>query len=155
MSSIAATLPRTTREIGDWIDAECGITYESPSGLIALAYRLGMEHRKPKAVSPKLDPDTQTAFIQAYNNLLNHMGDDEERPPICVDDGAFLSMPRTVLSCPFYCQGPCCYDGSVIAATVWADRCSLSTVTLVSLGATPRCGFESGSSAAERAARTL
>jgi transposase len=76
-SWIAATLPRTTREIGAWIEAECGITYESRSGLIALLHRLGMEHRKPKAVSSKLDPDKQAAFIKAYNNLLNHLGDDE------------------------------------------------------------------------------
>ena len=38
---------------------------------------LGMEHRKPKAVSRKLDPDKQAAFIQAYENLLNQLGDDE------------------------------------------------------------------------------
>jgi transposase len=74
---ITETLPRTTREVGAWIEAECGITYESRSGLIALLHRLGMEHRKPKAVSSKLDPDKQAAFIKAYNDLLNHMGDDE------------------------------------------------------------------------------
>jgi transposase len=74
---IAATLPRTTREVGAWIETECGITYESRSGLIALLHRLGMEHRKPKAVSSKLDPDKQDAFIKTYNALLNHMGDDE------------------------------------------------------------------------------
>jgi len=45
---IAATLPRTTREIGAWIEKECGIEYEGRSGLIALLHRLGMEHRKPK-----------------------------------------------------------------------------------------------------------
>ena len=56
---IAETLPRTTREVGAWIEAECGITYDSRSGLIALLHRLGMEHRKPKAVSSKLDPDKQ------------------------------------------------------------------------------------------------
>jgi len=28
-----------------------------------------MEHRKPRAVSSKLDPDKQAAFIKAYNNL--------------------------------------------------------------------------------------
>ena len=50
---IAETLPRTTREVGAWIGTECGITYESRSGLIALLHRLGMEHRKPKAVSSK------------------------------------------------------------------------------------------------------
>ena len=62
---IAETLPRTTREVGAWIETECGITYESRSGLIALLHRLGMEHRKPKAVSSKLDPDKQAAFIKS------------------------------------------------------------------------------------------
>src|SRR5271166_5882194 len=76
-SWIAETLPRTTCEVGAWIETECGITYESRSGLIALLHRLNMEHRKPKAVSSKLDPDKQAAFIKTYNNLLNHMGDDE------------------------------------------------------------------------------
>jgi transposase len=74
---IAETLPRTTREVGGWIETECGITYESRSGLIALLHRLGMEHRKPKAVSSKLDPDKQAAFIKSYENLLNQLGDDE------------------------------------------------------------------------------
>src|SRR5476649_37173 len=74
---IAETLPRSTREVGAWIETECGITYESRSGLIPLLHRLDMEHRKPKAVSSKLDPDTQAAFIKAYENLLNQLGDDE------------------------------------------------------------------------------
>jgi transposase len=74
---IAETLPRTTREVGAWIETKCGITYESRSGLIALLHRLGMEHRKPKAVSSKLDPEKQAAFIKRYENLLNHIGDDE------------------------------------------------------------------------------
>ena len=74
---IAETLPRTTREVGVWIETECGVTYDSRSGLIALLHRLGMEHRKPKAVSSKLDPDKQAAFIKSYENLLNHIGDDE------------------------------------------------------------------------------
>jgi len=74
---MAETLPRTTREVGAWIERECGITYDSRSGLIALLHRLGMEHRKPKAVSSKLDPDKQAAFIKSYETLLNHIGDDE------------------------------------------------------------------------------
>jgi transposase len=74
---ITETLPRTTREVGAWIETECGIIYESRSGLIALLHRLGMEHRKPKAVSSKLDADKQAAFIKAYENLLNQIGDDE------------------------------------------------------------------------------
>lgn len=44
---ITETLPRTTREIGAWIERECGIAYQGRSGLIALLHRLGMEHRKP------------------------------------------------------------------------------------------------------------
>jgi transposase len=74
---VAETLPRTTQEVGAWIEKECGITYESRSGLIALLHRLGMEHRKPKAVSRKLDPEKQAAFIKAYEGLLNQRGDDE------------------------------------------------------------------------------
>jgi len=54
-SWIAATLPRTTREVGAWIARECGIEYQTRSGLIALLHRLDMEHRKPKAISRKLD----------------------------------------------------------------------------------------------------
>lgn len=74
---IAATLPRTTREIGAWIWRECGIEYEGRSGLIALLHRLGMEHRKPTAISRKLDPTKQVAFIKAYDALLNQLSADE------------------------------------------------------------------------------
>ena len=74
---ISETLPRTTREIGAWIEQECGVEYQGRSGLIALLHRLGMEHRKPKAVSRKLDPQKQAAFIKAYEDLLNHLGADE------------------------------------------------------------------------------
>lgn len=74
---ITETLPRSTREVGAWIEKECGIDYQGRSGLIALLHRLGMEHRKPKAVSRKLDPDKQAAFIKAYEALLNHLPADE------------------------------------------------------------------------------
>ena len=74
---ITETLPRTTGAVGAWIEKEFAITYESRSGLVALLHRLGMEHRKPKAVSSKLDPEKQAAFIQQYENLLNQLGDDE------------------------------------------------------------------------------
>jgi transposase len=53
---ITETLPRTTREVGAWIETERDVTYESRSGLIALLHRLDMGHHKPKAVSSKLDP---------------------------------------------------------------------------------------------------
>jgi transposase len=74
---ITETLPRTTCEVGAWIEKEFAISYESRSGLVALLHRLGMEHRKPKAVSSKLDPDKQAAFIKQYENLMNRIGDDE------------------------------------------------------------------------------
>jgi len=74
---ITEALPRTTRQIGAWIEAELGLAYQGRSGLVALLHRLGMEHRKPCAVSRKLDPARQAAFIEAYENLLNHLSDDE------------------------------------------------------------------------------
>jgi len=74
---ITAALPRTTREVGAWIARECGIAYQTRSGLIALLHRLGMEHRKPTAISRKLDPAKQAAFIKTYNALLNQLSADE------------------------------------------------------------------------------
>jgi transposase len=74
---IGETLPRTTRQIGAWIERECGVDYQSRSGLIALLHRLGMEHRKPKAISRKLDPAKQKAFIETYEALLNRLSADE------------------------------------------------------------------------------
>jgi transposase len=59
---ITETLPRSTRAIGAWIEQECGIEYQGRSGLTALLHRLGMAHRKPKAVSRKLDPEKQAAL---------------------------------------------------------------------------------------------
>src|SRR3954466_4306275 len=63
---VGDTLPRTTRMVGAWIEHEFEVVYESRSGLIALLHRLGLEHRKPEAVSRKLDPARQQAFIDAY-----------------------------------------------------------------------------------------
>ena len=61
---ISETLPRTTREVGAWIEKECGIEYRGRSGPISLLHRLGMEHRKPNTVSRKLNPEKQAAFIK-------------------------------------------------------------------------------------------
>ena len=74
---ITDALPRTSREIGAWIARECGIEYQGRSGLIALLHRLGMEHRKPTAISRKLDPAKQAAFIRSYEALLNQLPADE------------------------------------------------------------------------------
>ena len=74
---IAATLPRTTREVGAWIAREYAIEYQTRSGLIALLHRLDMEHRKPKAISRKLDPAKQAVFIKDYEALMNRIDADE------------------------------------------------------------------------------
>ncbi len=74
---IAQTLPRSTREIGAYIEKEFEVTYEERSGLIALLHRLGMVHRKPQAIPRKLDEDKQKAFIKNYNALLNGLPKDE------------------------------------------------------------------------------
>ena len=74
---IAATLPRTTRQVGAWIEAEFSIEYQTRSGLIALLHRLGMEHRKPKTISRKLDPVKQAGFIKDYEARMNQLGADE------------------------------------------------------------------------------
>src|SRR4051794_37201233 len=72
---VGDTLP--TRMVGAWIEHEFEVVYESRSGLIALLHRLGLEHRKPQAVSRKLDPARQQAFIDTYETLLKTLPDDE------------------------------------------------------------------------------
>ena len=72
-SWITNTLPRTTRHVGAWIEQEFGVVYQSRSGLVALLHRLGMEHRKPQAVSQKLDVDKQKDFIKRYGLSRSQM----------------------------------------------------------------------------------
>jgi transposase len=74
---VTEALPRTTHEIGAWIEREFGVVYESRGGLAALLNRLGLAYRKPKAVSRKLDPVRQRAFIDDYEAVQRTMGDDE------------------------------------------------------------------------------
>jgi len=74
---VAQFLPRTTRQIGAYIEREFGVVYESRSGLVALLHRLGLEYSKPEQVGRKLDPEKQRAFIEAYEDLLNSLGPNE------------------------------------------------------------------------------
>ena len=74
---VTVTLPRTTREVGAFIEQRFAISFASRSGLIAMLHRLGFVHRKPVAMSSKMDPNKQRAFIDSYDNLLNHLPDDE------------------------------------------------------------------------------
>src|SRR5208337_715136 len=74
---VASALPRTTRQIGAFIEREFGVVYESRAGLIALLHRLGLEYRKPEVIGRKLDAEKQQAFIEAYEKLRNALGPDE------------------------------------------------------------------------------
>lgn len=73
---VAETLPRTTTVVGEWIEKSYGIGY-TRSALIKLLKRVDLEYRKPKVLPRKLDPAKQQAFIKAYDDLLNNLGDDE------------------------------------------------------------------------------
>jgi transposase len=44
---VGAVWPRSTRQIGAWIEKEFGLVYESRSGLIALLHRLGLKYFQP------------------------------------------------------------------------------------------------------------
>jgi len=74
---VGAALPRSTRQIGAWIEKEFGLVYESRSGLISLLHRLGLEYHKPDVIPRKLDVEKQKAFIESYDNLLNSLADKE------------------------------------------------------------------------------
>src|SRR6202035_5520945 len=74
---VSAALPRSTCQIGAWIETEFGLVYESRSGLIALLHRLGLEYHKPDVIPRKLDEEKQKAFIESYNKLLNSLTDNE------------------------------------------------------------------------------
>src|SRR5271157_4962322 len=74
---VAQALPRTTRQVGAFIEREFGIVYESRAGLIALLHRLGLEYHKPEVIGRKLDAEKQQAFIADYEKLQNSLGPDE------------------------------------------------------------------------------
>ena len=74
---VGATLPRSTRPVGAFIEQEFGLVYESRSGLIALLHRLGLAYHKPNVIARKLDVAKQKAFIESYEKLLNSLGDNE------------------------------------------------------------------------------
>jgi transposase len=74
---VGATLPRSTRQIGAFIEREFGLVYESRSGLIALLHRLELEYHQPEVISRKLDVDKQKEFIENYDKLLNSLGANE------------------------------------------------------------------------------
>ena len=74
---VTVTLPRSTRQIGAFIEKRFAIVYESRSGLIALLHRLGLEYHKPDLIPSKLNEEKQKNFIAEYDNLLNSLADSE------------------------------------------------------------------------------
>jgi transposase len=68
---VHATLPRTTREVGAWIEKEFGAVYESRSGLIALLHRLGLEYHKADVIPRKLDG----------SDIALNLGSEDRRKP--------------------------------------------------------------------------
>jgi transposase len=74
---VTATLPRSTRQIGAFIEKKFAVVYESRSGLIALLHRLGLEYHKPDLIPSKLNEEKQKNFIAEYDNLLNSLADNE------------------------------------------------------------------------------
>lgn len=74
---VEAGAPRSTREVGSFIEQRFGVSFASRSGLIALLHRLGFVHRKPAALSSRMDAARQRRFIAAYESLLNQLPADE------------------------------------------------------------------------------
>jgi transposase len=74
---VTQALPRSTRQVGAWIQTNFGVSYASRSGLIELLHRLGFVHHRPQAISSKMDPAKQRRFIAEYASLLNHLQADE------------------------------------------------------------------------------
>jgi transposase len=74
---VGTTLPRSTRQIGAFIEREFGLVYESRSGLITLLHRLELEYHQPEVISRKLNVDKQKEFIENYDKLLNSLGANE------------------------------------------------------------------------------
>lgn len=70
------TLPRTTREIGNFIRINYGHSY-TRSGLIKLMDRLGFEWRKPVSIPSKITVEKQEEFIDAYEDRQNSLAPDE------------------------------------------------------------------------------
>lgn len=67
---------RSACEISSYIAGEFGLNY-SHSGCVKLLARLGFEYRKPKAAPRGAAPESQAAFIAAYERLLNGLEADE------------------------------------------------------------------------------
>ena len=73
---VATALPRTTRQVGAWMENRFGIVYEGRSGLIALLHHLG-SISQTQCHPAQLDEEKRKAFIEGYEKLLNSLGDDE------------------------------------------------------------------------------
>ena len=67
---------RSACEIGCYIAGEFGLNH-SHSGCVRLLARSGFEYRRPRAAPRVAAPESQAAFIAAYERLLNGLEGDE------------------------------------------------------------------------------
>jgi len=72
-SSCCQTLPRSTREIGAFIERNLA-WFTKAARIDRLAAPAGLEYHKPEVIGRKLDTEKQQAFIEAYEKLLNSLG---------------------------------------------------------------------------------
>ena len=69
-------LYQTARGAARWVEERFGVCY-TESGMTALLHRLGYVYKKPKVVPGKADPEAQRAFLEAYEKLKQHKGEDD------------------------------------------------------------------------------
>ena len=70
---VATALPRTTRQVGAWIENEFGVVYEPSTDRVVAC--LGLEYHKPNVI-PRISTKNRRLSLRLLK-LLNSLGDDE------------------------------------------------------------------------------
>jgi len=78
--------------ICEYIQATCGVIY-TVSGMTSWLKAHGFVHKKPKGAPAKADPLKQAVFIEAYERLMNTVGEDE---PIEFGDAVHPTMATKI-----------------------------------------------------------
>ena len=61
---ITQTLPRSTRQIGAFIERDFGVIYESHAGLIKLLYKIKLKKKKIKIIKKKINKEKKIKLIK-------------------------------------------------------------------------------------------
>jgi transposase len=80
------------QDICEYVQATYGVTYTVP-GMTSWLKAHGFVHKKPKGTPAKADPERQAAFIEAYETLMNTVGEDE---PIEFGDAVHPTMATKI-----------------------------------------------------------